>query len=182
MRSSENECSTCTSCMSSGTNIRHQLPSTKKIKLPVLTEPAQEIQMDFSGKLPTNHLTGEPYNIIGIDRYINWTVVRMCKSTETKKVINFLESFVNLYGVPEKTKSDRGSAFISKEYEEFYKTNYIELEYSPPRLPTGTGVVENAIQTLTNLIFANLEDKIGFTESIKRALRVMRFMIHTGSA
>ena len=45
---------------------------------------------------------------------------------------------------------------------------------------TGNGAVERAIQTLKNLIIANLEDGIGITESVNRALRVMRFTIHTG--
>ena len=34
--------------MSSGRIIKHQLPSTEKVKLPVLIEPGQEIQIDFS--------------------------------------------------------------------------------------------------------------------------------------
>ena len=36
------------------------------------------------------------------------------------------------------------------------------------------GVVERAIQTLKNLIIANLEDKVGFTENKNRALRIKR--------
>ena len=40
--------------------------------------------------------------------------------------------------------------------------------------------VERATQTLKNLITFNLEDKIRFTEYINRALRVMRFAIHSG--
>ena len=91
-----------------------------------------------------------------------------------------MESFFNLYGVPEKLKSDRGSAFISKENKFFCEIENIEIKFSPPRLHTGTGAVERAIQTLKNLIVANLEDKIGLTGSINRALRVMRFSIHAG--
>ena len=64
----ENKCSTCTACMSSGKNLKYQLPSTAKIKLPALTEPRQEIQIDSSGKLQNKHVTGEPYILIGIDR------------------------------------------------------------------------------------------------------------------
>ena len=45
---------------------------------------------------------------------------------------------------------------------------------------TGNGAVERAIQTLKNLIIANLEDGMGITESVNKALRVMRFTIHTG--
>ena len=44
---------------------------------------------------------------------------------------------------------------------------------------TGNGAVERAIQTLKNLITTNLEDRIGITENVNRALRVMRFTIHT---
>ena len=89
-------------------------------------------------------------------------------------------SFINLFGVPKKIKSDRGSAFKSEVNEEFFKNRIIEKEYSPSLLFTGTGTVERAIQTLKNLLIANLENKIGFTESINLALRVMRFTIHTG--
>ena len=45
---------------------------------------------------------------------------------------------------------------------------------------TGNGVVERAIQTIKNLIIANMEDGLCLTESVNRALRVMRFTIHTG--
>ena len=45
---------------------------------------------------------------------------------------------------------------------------------------TGNGVVERAIQTIKNLIIANMEDGLCLTESVNRTLRVMRFTIHTG--
>ena len=48
------------------------------------------------------------------------------------------------------------------------------------RIPTGTGAVERAIQTIENLILSNLEDKLCLTECVNRALKVMRFTIHTG--
>ena len=45
---------------------------------------------------------------------------------------------------------------------------------------TGNGTVERALQTMINLILANMEDGNYLTESVNRALRVMRFTIHTG--
>ena len=56
----------------------------------------------------------------------------------------------------------------------------MEIEYCTPRMHTGNGAVHKVIQTLKNLQIANLEDGIGLTESVNRALRVMRFTIHTG--
>ena len=63
----ENKRGTRTACMSSGKSLKNQLPLTKKNKLPVLTEPRQEIKFDFSGKLENEHVTGEPYILIGCD-------------------------------------------------------------------------------------------------------------------
>ena len=45
---------------------------------------------------------------------------------------------------------------------------------------TGNGTVGRAIQTMKNLGIANMEDGNTLTESVNRALRVMRFTIHTG--
>ena len=71
-------------------------------------------------------------------------------------------------------------AFISKEYKEFCNAKNIEIEYSTPRMHTGTGAVECAIQTLKNIIIAILEGNTCLTESVNRAFNVMRFTIHTG--
>ena len=75
-----------------------------------------------------------------------------------KEVINFLTQNFNVYGTPEKIKLDEGGAFISKEYIEFCKSKNIEIEYCTPRLHTGTGAVERAIQTIKNFILAILEE------------------------
>ena len=95
-------------------------------------------------------------------------------------MIQFLTNKFILYGIPEKIKSDKGGAFISKEYREVCKNRNIEIEYCTPRIHTGNGVVERAIQTLKNLVITNMEDGQSLTESVNRALRVMRFTIHTG--
>ena len=48
-------------------------------------------------------------------------------------------------------KSDKGGAFISKEYKEFCKTQNIRYIYDTANLHTGTGLVERTIQSLKNL-------------------------------
>ena len=45
---------------------------------------------------------------------------------------------------------------------------------------TGNGTVERAIQTMKYLVLANMEDGNNLTESVNRALKVMRITIHTG--
>ena len=166
--------------MSAGKKLKYQLPKHEFGKLKTLTEPGQEIQIDFSGKLNSKKLNGDHQILIAIDRFSKWPKAKICKSSETKEVINFLKQNFNLYGLPEKIKTDKGGAFVSKEYKEFCKSKNIEIEYSTPRLRTGTGAVERAIQTLKNPIIANLEDETCLTECVIKALNVMRFTIHTG--
>ena len=170
----------CTACLASGKKLNYQLPKKHYGKLEKLSEPGQELQIDFTGKLNNKKLNGEIQILIAIDRFSKWPTVKICKTSETKEVINFLSSNFNLYGIPEKIRSDKGGAFISKEYRQFCKSRKIQVEYCTPRMHTGNGVVERAIQTIKNLIIANMEDGLCLTESVNRALRVMRFTIHTG--
>ena len=176
----EEKVKNCVACLSSGKNLKYQLPKNESGKLKTLTEPGQEIQIDFTGKLHNKKLNGENQLLIAIDRFSKWPTVKICKTSETKEVINFLKQNFNLYGITEKIKSDKGGAFISKDYIEFCESKNIEIEYSTPRIHTGTGAVERAIQTMKNLIVANLEDNLCLTECVNRALKVMRFTIHTG--
>ena len=166
--------------MSSGKNLKYQLPKNKSGKLKTLTEPGQEIQIDFTGKLHNKKMNGENQLLIAVDRFSKWPTVKICKNSESKEVINFLKQNFNLYGLPEKIKSDKGGAFISKDYIEFCKSKNIEIEYCIPRIHTGTGAVERAIQSIKNFKLANLEDNLCLTECVNRALKVMRFTIHTG--
>ena len=176
----EEKVKNCIACLSSGKNLKYQIPKNENGKLKILTEPGQEIQIDSTGKLHNKKLNGESQLLIAIDRFSKWPTVKICKTTETKEVINFLTQNFTLYGIPEKIKSDKGEAFISKEYIEFCKSKNIEIEYCTPRLHTGTGAVERAIQTIKNLILANLEDNLCLTKCVNRAVKVMRFTIHTG--
>ena len=58
------KCSRCTASMTSGTNLKYQLRSRGKIKLPVLVEPGEQIQSDFSRELHKKQITGELYTYI----------------------------------------------------------------------------------------------------------------------
>ena len=176
----ENKVKDCTACLASGKNLQYQLPKKHYGKLENLSEPGQEIEIHFTGKIHNINLNGEIQILIAGDRISKWTTMKVCKTSVAKEVINFLTSNFNLHGIPEKIKSDRGGAFISKEYKQFFKDRNIEIEYCTPRKHTGNGAVERSIQTLKNLIITNSEDGKNLNECINRALRVMRFTIHTG--
>ena len=103
----------------------------------------------------------------------------ICKSSGTSEETKFMESFIKLFAVVQKMKSDRGCFFIYRENRKVCEEN-IENEYNSPIFHTDTRAVDLTKQTLKNLIIANLQNKSGITERVNRPLRVMRFTIHTG--
>ena len=92
--------------MTSGKNLKYQIPKREFGKLKTLTEPRQEIQIDFPGKLNNEKLNGEYQILIAVDRFSKCPTAKICKSAETKEVLNFLKQNFNVYGLPEKIKTD----------------------------------------------------------------------------
>ena len=137
-----NKVKDCTACLVSGKSLKYQLankPYDKK-----LSEAAQEIQIDFTGKLHNKTLHNEVQILTAEDRFSKWPNVKICKTSETKEVINFLTKSFNLYGIPEKIKSDKGGAFFSKEYKQFCRNWNIEIENCTPRMDTKIEMFDNS--------------------------------------
>ena len=135
--------------------------------------------MDFTGNLHNRKQSSTPYFLVAVDKNNRWPVTKICKNINHETVITFPKEYINIYGVPKQIKSDKGGAFISKEYKEFCKAQNIKYIYSTANLHTGTGLVERIIQSLENLILTNLEEGLNLRESISRALYVLRFTKHS---
>ena len=58
-----------TACFASGKNLKYQLPRKHYGKLEQLTEPGQELPIDFTGKLHNKNIHGEVQILIAIDRF-----------------------------------------------------------------------------------------------------------------
>ena len=89
----EDKTKNCVACMSSGKNLKYQIPKNKFGKLKTLTQPGQEIQTNFCGKLNNKSLNREHQILIAIDRFSKLPTAKSCKSTEIKEKFNFLNHF-----------------------------------------------------------------------------------------
>ena len=89
-RDIENKAKDCIACLASGKTLKYQLPNIHYGKLKTLTEPGQEIQIDFTGKLHNKRINGDVQILIAVDRFSKWPTVKICKVAETKEVISFL--------------------------------------------------------------------------------------------
>ena len=131
-RDIENKAKDCTACLASGKNLKYQLPNSHYGKLKTLTEAGQEIQIDFTGKLHNKKVNGDVQILIAIDRFSKWSTVKTCKTAGTKEVINFLINNFNLYGIPEKIKSDKGGLYLKRVLRLLQKPKHrIRILYTP---------------------------------------------------
>ena len=98
-REIQEKADTCASCRAAGKNNITQIPSTEKNNLEILTEPNQEIQLDFAGPIQSK-TRGDVYILVVIDRFSKWPTAQVCKITDTRTVLKFLTKYFTDNGTP----------------------------------------------------------------------------------
>ena len=156
---------TCLSCRAAGKNLITQIPSTEKNNLEILTEPNQEIQLDFAGPIKSK-TRGDVYILVAVDRFSKWPTAHVCKTTDTGTVLKILTEFFTYNGTPRCIRTDNGSCFKSNEFKIFCN--------GTPNLHTGPGLVERTIRTIKSLTRANKVDGIILEDSVQLAIKTIR--------
>ena len=177
IESIQKKCEECVPCRMSGKNIKPDLPLTEKNKLEDLKEPNEEIQLDFIGPMRNKHQ--KFYILLAIDRYSKWPTASMCRTPDGRTVIKFIKQLVMVHGTPKTIRTDKGTAFTSKLFQNYCTSKYIKIKYGTPYLHTATGLVERGVRTLKELMLTNLKDNKSMNESLDLALEVMRMTPHT---
>ena len=107
----------CPSCRASGKNLVTHLPSTEKNNLEILSEPNQEIQLDFAGPIKSK-TRGNVYILGAVDQFSKWPTAHICKNTDSRTVLKFLTKFISDNGTPRSVRTDNGSYFKSNYFKE----------------------------------------------------------------
>ena len=173
----EKKCSECVPCRASGKNIKPDIPKTEINTLPKLSEPNEEIQLDFIGPIKYKHKT--IYVLLAMDRYSKWPTASLCKTTDGRTVKTFMSQYCMVHGNPKVIRTDKGTAFTGKTFRNYCKNKNIKLIYGTPYLHTPTGLVERGVRTIKESMITNLKDNKSMNESIDLALEVMRMTPHT---
>ena len=108
----------CPSCRASGKNLTTQLPSTEKNNLEILSEPNQEIQLDFAGPIKSK-TRGDVFISVAVDRFSKWSKAQSCKNTDSRTVSKFLTKYCSDNGTPRSIRTENGKCFKSNEFIEF---------------------------------------------------------------
>ena len=107
----------CVDRFQSGKNLKTNLPKTEKIKLKYLSQPNEELQLDFHGTL--KGIKQKRYILVGVHRFSKWPVATVTSGTSSSIAVAFMEQYIITYGIPEKIVTDQGTAFTGRKFRQF---------------------------------------------------------------
>ena len=173
-------CEKCRECTLFGKNLKPASTFNTAQPLPVLSEPNQELQLDFAGPI-LDDKGSKIFLLVAIDRFSKFPSALISKTTGAKKVTNFLESYVRIHGLPQSIRMDHGSGFKNNLVQEFCSSRGIKHVLSPVGDHRGSGLVERTIQTIKRKLgVAKLDPNFkNFKKTIQQILENIRKSNHS---
>ena len=114
-----------------------------------------------------------------MDRYSKWPAASLCKPTDGKTAVNFLQQYIQLNGIPKTIRTDKVSAFTCHYFREFCRKNYLSIIHGTPYIHTPTGLVERGVRTIKENLLTNIKAGESFGIALDLALGVMRTTLLT---
>ena len=133
-------CTNCRVCAEIKPRYFHKPPET----LIKSTRPWERISVDFKGPVEGKH----KYVLFVIDEFSRYPFAFPCNDISSSTVIQCLSQLFCLFGFPACIHSDRGSAFISKDLQQYLNSRGIATTTSTPYHPTGNAQCERINQTI----------------------------------
>lgn len=113
-------------------------------KIPI---PFDTIHLDHVGPM---EMDGDGYKFILtlVDAFTKFVILTPTKNVDVETVIITMESIIDLFGLPRRIIADRGSAFMSKTFDDFCMENGIEKHLTATAMPRANGQVERYHKTI----------------------------------
>ena len=135
-------------CTKQGKNLNSILPKQDSGTLPLLSEPNEELQMDFAGPILFKNYTDNYYILVSVDRFSRFPTAQVCKNCDVSTAIEYMEEYCRFHGIPRSKRCDQAQAFKSRDFNVYCKDNNIKLILAPAGDHRATGVGERLIQTI----------------------------------
>lgn len=121
-------------------------------KWPPTKYPFERIHLDFFFHAVKTFL-------ILVDSYSKYIEVCIMNKTDAQSLINSLQKFFVVFGLPTEIVTDNGPPFGSYVFNQYCKHNNIKLSLSPPYHPQSNGLGERAVQTVKKVLKKFLIEK-----------------------
>ena len=149
----------CTQCTQTGRNIKSIIPTTQTSELPALSEPNEELNLNFAGPL-VNTWGKNKYILLCIERFSKFPSAKITSSTSSNTVIEFLQDYFYLHGNPNSIRVDHASCFTSQDFKVFCNSFNIKLIFCTVGDHHSNGLVEKLLHTVKiKLLAISLEQR-----------------------
>ena len=139
----------CKQCLDQGKNLKPIISKSKLGTLPKLSEPNEELQLDFAGPtIDKKNNKNEHYILAAVDRFSRYPSALVHSSCDTQTAMEFLNQYCKFHGIPRSIRCDQAQAFKSRAFEIYCKDKNIKLIFSLTHDHRASGMVERLIQTL----------------------------------
>lgn len=128
----------------------HPIPPGKR--------PFEVIHLDHIGPF-VRSTAGNNYILVLVDNLTKYVKLYAVRSCNTESVLKCLTTFVQVYGIPKKIISDRGTAFTSQQFEKYCGMKGIRHTLILVRHPQANGQVERVNATLVPVLQANMKNE-----------------------
>ena len=138
-----------------GKNLKVLLGTKNTEKLPILTEPNEEVDLDFTGPLDKSWGNSK-YLLLCIDRFSKFPSAKIVNNTAASSILIFMTDYCHLPRFPKSIRADHGSCFTSFDFRNFCEKNNIKLILCTVEDHKFNGVVEILIHTVEAKLLATL--------------------------
>ena len=163
----------CDECTKQGKNLKPIIPKQDLGKLPKLSEPNEEHQLDFAGPIPFRNHTDNYYILVSVDRYSRFPTAQVYKNCDASTTIDCLEEYCKFHGIPRSLRCDQAQAFKSRNFNVYCKDNNIKLILAPAGDHRATGMVDVLIQTIKRKLGVMTFDPLWSSEDISKIVKII---------
>ena len=135
-------------CTEKGENLKPLISKSQVGKFPSLSEPNEEVQMNFAGPIPFKDNALSNYILVTVNRLSRYPHAEVFNNCDSKTAIEYLDSYCKVHGIPRSIRCDQAQAFKAREFEIYCKNKNIKLILASAGDHRGTGMVERLIQTI----------------------------------
>ena len=165
----------CSDCTSAGKNLKTVIPNSQISELPPLLEPNEELNLDFAGPLDS-YWGSNKYILFYIDRFSKFPSAKTTSSTSTKTVIEFLQDYIFLHGIPYSIRVDHATFFTSQDFKLFCDSNNIKIIFCTVGDHRSNGLAEKLVHLVKIKLLAISKEhqKCTLQNAVSKIIRNLR--------
>ena len=104
----------CRHCIDKGKNLKPIIARNNLSKLSELSEPNEEIQMDFAGPIPFINNTQNNYILVTVDRLSRFPHAETFNNCDTNTAIEYLESYRGVIAIRHELSKQKNLNYFAK--------------------------------------------------------------------